>query len=126
MLRRYYTRGDIVLTVFCVLVSLASIAWVQVWSDSGKHVVVDVDGRHVLELSLGTNVTTTVTRPLGDTVVSVANGAVSITESPCPHGYCKHMGPISHRGEIIVCAPNHVMITISGGSDTDAYDGVTQ
>ena len=126
MIRHYYTRGDSILTVFLVLVSLVSIAWVQVWSDGGKHVVVDVDGHHVLELSLNRNVTTSVTGPLGETVVRVENGAVSVQESPCPHGYCKLMGPISHRGEIIVCAPNHVMITIHGGNDSDAYDGVTQ
>lgn len=126
MISHYYTRGDSILNVFLVLVSLVSIAWVQVWSDGGKHVVVDVDGRHVLELSLNRNVTTSVTGPLGETVVRVENGAVSVQESPCPHEYCKLMGPISHRGEIIVCAPNHVMITIRGGNDSDAYDGVTQ
>ena len=126
MLRRYYTRGDVILTVFCVLVSLASIAWVRVWYDSGKHVVVNVDGHRVLELSLDTDVTTTVTGPLGDTTVRVSNGAVSITESPCPHGYCKHMGPIGHRGEVIVCVPNHIMITITGGSNAESYDGITQ
>ena len=126
MFRRYKTRADIVLTVFVTVLSLASIGWVQVWSDGGKHVVVDVDGRHVLELSLDKNVTTTVTGPLGETVVKVENGAVSVPESACPHGYCTRMGPISHRGEIIVCAPNHVMITIHGGSDAISYDGVTQ
>ena len=126
MIRRYYTRGDAVLTFLLLLLSLAGILSFRVFSGGGKHVVVEVDSRRVLELSLDKNVTTTVDGPLGETVVSVENGTVRVPESACPHGICTRMGAISYRGEIIVCAPNHVIISIHGGSGEESFDGVTQ
>jgi hypothetical protein len=126
MIRRYYTRGDIILTVVLIILSLTSVAWVKVLSDGGGHIVVSVDGRRMLELSLDRDVTTSVTGKLGEMVIDVKNGEVDVIESACPHGYCTHMGPIRHRGEVIVCVPNHVMISITGGSDGESFDGVTQ
>ncbi|MCE5250632.1 NusG domain II-containing protein [bacterium] len=125
-IRRYYTRGDAILVCIVSLAAILSIAAVEFFPGGGKHVVVEADGRKVLELSLDKNVTTKVSGPLGETTVCVENGTVRITDSPCPHGYCKHMGYISHRGEILVCAPNHIIVSIRGGRDNDSFDGVTQ
>lgn len=126
MIRQYYTRGDVILVLVLSFAAIVSFAGVHVISGGGKHVVVEVDGRRVLELSLDRNVTTSVIGPLGETVIEVENGRVHVTDSPCLDGYCKRMGYISRRGEVIVCAPNHVMVFIRGGSEKDSLDGVTQ
>jgi len=126
VLRRYYTRGDVILIIVLSFLSVLSIAYVRFLSGGGKHVIVEVDGCHVLELSLDRNVTTTVTGPLGKTVIKVENGTVRITDSACPHGYCIRMGTIRLRGEVIVCAPNRVIVSIRGGGENDSFDGVTQ
>ena len=122
-LLRYLTKGDIILIV---ILSVASIAGIRNFHNGGKHVVVEVDGRHVMELSLGSNVTETVKGPLGETVIVVENGTARITDSPCPHKYCIRMGSISRRSEIIVCVPNRVFLTIRGGGEEESFDGVTQ
>lgn len=127
MIRKYYTRGDAILSILLIVLSLASIAWIHTISNGGKHVVVEVNGRLALELSLDRNVSTTVEGPLGKTVISVKDKTVSIQDSPCPRKYCVKMGKISHRGEIIVCVPNRVVVSIRGGGrDSDSFDGVTQ
>ncbi|MBN1291464.1 MAG: NusG domain II-containing protein [Candidatus Latescibacteria bacterium] len=126
MIRKYYTRGDIILVITFLLASIISIAAIRYVSGGGKHVIVEVDGRHVLELSLDTDVTTTVTGPLGDTKIRVEGGAVRILDSSCPHKYCAGMGFIRHRGEVIICVPNHVIVSIRGGNEGESFDGVTQ
>ena len=126
ILLKYVTKGDILLIVVLSVLSVASIAGVRTLYHRGKHVVVEVDGRRVMELSLDTDVTKTVNGPLGETVIRIENGTARIIQSPCPHHYCIRMGRISYRGEIAVCVPNRVFVSISGGNEEDVFDGVTQ
>jgi hypothetical protein len=60
--------------------------------------------------------------PLGETVVEVRDGAVRVTESPCPHGLCVRMGKVRSPGQSVVCVPNRVVVTVAGDGDatTDA------
>ena len=126
-MKRYCTRGDIILIAALLAVSLLSIGGIRLLGVSGKHAVVDVDNRRVLELPLDRDVVTTVRGPLGDTVIKVEKGAVSIPESPCPRGYCMHMGHIRQVGEILVCVPNHVIVRIRGGANSGtAFDGIVE
>ena len=125
-LLKYFTKGDILLVAVLLIVSFASITGLRGLGSGNKHVVVEVDGQFVMELSLDKNVTESVRGPLGDTVIVIENGTARITESPCPHHYCARMGSISRRGEIIVCIPNRVLVSIRGGNDEESVDGVTQ
>ena len=126
-MRKYYTRGDIILIAVLLALSLMSLGAARLFGVSGKHAVVEVDNRRVLELPLDRDIATTVTGPIGETVIEVENGAVSIPKSPCPNKSCKHMGHISHAGEILVCVPNHLIVKIIGGkNDSKAFDGVVE
>ena len=126
MLIKYFTRGDIALIAGLLVLSVASIAGVRYYTANGKHAVVEVNGRRVLELSLDKNVTHTVTGPLGETVIVIEDGSVRIADSPCPHHYCIRMGRLRRRGEIAVCVPNRVVVTITGGSEDESFDGITR
>ena len=123
---KYFTKGDILLIAVLVFFSVAGIGGVRNFYGGNSHVVVEVDGRHVLELSLDTNVTKTVEGPLGKTVIVIEDGTARVIESHCPHHYCVRMGRISRSGEIIICVPNRVMVTIRGGNEEESFDGVTQ
>ena len=126
MFFRYFTRSDIALIAGLLILSVASLSGVRYYSFNGKHAVVEVEGRRVLELSLDRDVTTTVAGPLGETVIIVENGTVRIENSPCPAHYCVRMGSLEHRGEIAVCVPNRVVVTIRGGNEYESFDGITQ
>ena len=52
--------------------------------------------------------------------VSVKNHAVAITESPCPHQDCVHMGYVSDTNHPIICAYYGIYISIEG--DATTYD----
>jgi len=126
MFFRYFTSADIILVAVLLILSLVSFISVRHFTPNGKHVVVEVEGRPVLELSFDKDVTETVTGPLGETVIVIENGTVRIQDSPCPNHYCVRMGKLRHSGEIAVCVPNRVVVTISGGDETGSFDSVTQ
>lgn len=126
MIFRYFTRADIALIAGLLILAVAGFAGLRYYSFNGKHVVIEVDGHKAMELSLDRDVTDTVTGPLGKTVIVVENGTVRIDDSPCPNHYCVRMGRLEHRGEIAVCVPNRVVVSIKGGSNKDSFDGVTQ
>lgn len=53
-------------------------------------------------------------------VITVADGAISITESDCPGRDCVHSGSIHTQGRMIVCLPNGLEIRItSSEADVD-------
>ncbi len=126
-MKRYVTRGDIVLICILTFLSLASLGGMRYMSFSGNHVVIEVDGRRVSDLSLDRDAKATATGPLGETVVVVENGVVQVESSPCPRDHCMHMGKIRYSGEILVCIPNRVFVSIRGSADKEPiFDGVSE
>ena len=126
-MRRYLTKGDIVLVAVLSFVSLAGFGSVKSMLRDGSHAVGEVNGRKAAEIPLDRDGSVAVKGPLGETHVVVKDGAVSVFSSPCPEGYCMHMGRIRHPGEILVCVPNRVFVTVwSSGGDNQGYDGVSE
>ena len=125
-MKKYFTTGDIILTFTLLLLSFVSMAWTGRFYEGGKHVVVEVDGKRILELPLDRNDVRDVQGPLGKTVINVQNGAVFINESACHNKICLNMGRIRYAGEVIVCIPNRVFVTIKGNGGGKSLDGVTR
>ncbi|MBQ7335443.1 MAG: NusG domain II-containing protein [Clostridia bacterium] len=56
--------------------------------------------------------------------VRIADGAALVTESDCPDGVCRASASIAKVGEMIVCAPAGIRLTVKGGeSDVDFVAG---
>ncbi|MDR2202213.1 MAG: NusG domain II-containing protein [Clostridiales bacterium] len=57
--------------------------------------------------------------------VVIKDGAVRVTEAACPDKLCIHQGAVRHAGRAIVCAPNGIVIRVTGGSGggSDAVSG---
>jgi len=119
------TRADKIL-VACLLV-IAVLALPLTPALAGSHgdraTVTCADGTHTL--GLDTNADYSFPGTLGDVVVSVRDGAVSIVKSPCPNQTCVRCGGVDQAGEVLVCVPGGVTITV----DTDeeaALDAVVR
>lgn len=54
--------------------------------------------------------------------IEIADGCIRIIESDCPDKRCVRMGSASQAGEMIVCLPHALIITLVG--DTDGADVV--
>jgi len=57
--------------------------------------------------------------PEGETLIEIRDRSVRILSSDCPNKTCLQ-GSISLAGEMLVCLPNHVTITIKGEGGVDA------
>ncbi len=57
----------------------------------------------------------TVSGPVGESVIEVSGNQVRMLSSDCPDKICIHMGWISKPGQVIVCMPNRVIITLEEG-----------
>ena len=77
--------------------------------------VVRRDGEIVAELDLSRRRTIEVAGALGTTVVAVEPGRARVVSDPGPRQYCVRQGWLSRPGQIAICAPNHVSLSIAGG-----------
>lgn len=64
--------------------------------------------------SLTENTTYTITTEKGTNQLVIQDGAAWISEADCPNQDCVHKGKISQNGEILVCLPHRVTISILG------------
>ena len=54
----------------------------------------------------------------GTNTLVIENGYAWMTDSECPDKICEHMGKIHMNGQLIVCLPNGVIVTVEGGEDS--------
>ena len=116
-----FTKADIILAVILLVLGLASMLLLR--GGEGSAAVVTVDGSEYGRYPLSQDVTVTVETPNGHNIMQIKDGQVSVTEADCPGGDCIGFGVISRQGQIIICLPHHLAITIEGGeggSDVDA------
>lgn len=51
--------------------------------------------------------------------IGVKKDAICVLSSSCPSQYCVHQGWISEAGRPLVCAYNHIVISILGSAEAD-------
>ncbi len=51
--------------------------------------------------------------------IGVKKDAICVLSSSCPSQYCVHQGWISEAGRPLVCAYNHITISILGSAEAD-------
>jgi hypothetical protein len=74
-----------------------------------------LSGRTVVAtLPLDHDTTLEVPGRLGKVVITVAGGAVRVSESSCPQRICVAMGSRRKPGEMLACVPNAVLVRLEG------------
>lgn len=58
--------------------------------------------------------------------ISIRNKQVTVIRSSCPHHVCMQSGAISFPNAQIICAPNHIVITINSADRPKQVDGIAQ
>lgn len=82
----------------------------------GACAVVRIDGEEAARYPMSKNGSF----PLngGTNTLVIENGYAWMTDSECPDKICEHMGKIHMNGQLIVCLPNGVIVTVEGGEDS--------
>ena len=123
--RFFRTRwGDYALTVglaFCILGML--VLGSQHLALDAKRVRVYERGRLVEDVPLSANTTCRLCG--GRMAIEIRGGGVRVVASDCPNRVCMRAGRISSPGEMLVCAPNQVLVEIDGERPAQACDAVS-
>ncbi len=88
---------------------------------NARFVQVEVGGRVVRRLALlpgDQRQEVPVEIPGGQAVLSFEQGGVRIEPMPrdlCPRGICSHSGLIRRPGATLICAPNRLVVKVTGG-----------
>lgn len=85
--------------------------------------VVRQGGQVFAELDLHARRTLSVPGPLGNTLIAIEPGRARVVSDPGPRQYCVRQGWLARSGEIAICAPNQVSLSIT--SRARAYDSLS-
>ncbi|MDR1569853.1 MAG: NusG domain II-containing protein [Oscillospiraceae bacterium] len=111
-----------------LLISMLAIAagWYALSRDTSANAVgaiVWIDGFRSARLSLEQADEFTFERGGDINVVRIENGTARIVSANCPGGDCTRQRAISRAGELIVCVPHKLMITLES---VPAFDTVAR
>jgi hypothetical protein len=121
----HLTKADIILIVLLCVGSLTTLGFRFLESPVGDYALIEVADGEVLKLELDAPRVVEVRGLRGVTTVEVtADRRVRVLESACSGKHCIKAGAISEAGELIVCVPNGVCISISGDERKRRVDAV--
>jgi len=121
---RLLKRGDILLAAALLLFAAALfVVYFALPKDTGTAAKITVNNQTVATLPLSKNTTYTVRTDEGYNIVTVKDGAVSVSEADCKNQICVHSRAVSRAGERIICLPHKLTVVVVGG-DTPAMDFV--
>ena len=116
------TRGDWLVILFLVGVSLAGLVWVAT-APGGTHVVVTSGEQTCFIAPLDQPRSVDLDGPLGQTHLVIDAQGARITSSPCPRKICISMGSARQTGDLLACVPNRILVRIDSPTGEEApYD----
>lgn len=121
------TKGDKLLVVFIVLLSVFSFGYINrfAFSTQEKYVSVQVSGQEIKKILYDEQLighSIPVDTDYGHSLLELGDDQVRFLEADCPDQICIQKGYISRIGETIVCLPNRLVIEIKGEQGEDDID----
>lgn len=122
---RRLKKGDFWLIgglLFLAALLFACSAW---WpKEPGATVCVMVDDKRYAVYPLGIDTEADILTPYGHNRLVIRDGAARIVDADCPQQICVRRRAIRASGEVIVCLPHRVVVTVEGGDRADV-DAIT-
>ncbi len=127
MNRRIGKRDIALLIILFVALILVFAGFKLMHQETGAEVVIQVDGVEYGRYSINQDAEIPVTDDDGNetNLLVIKDGKADMTEADCPDQLCVHQKAISHQGETIVCLPNRIVVSVSGGEESE-IDTVAQ
>ncbi len=118
------TKGDKVLIVVIIVISLVSLGLVKnsAIGHKEKYISIQVDGKEYKKIIFDKALigkTIPIETEFGYNVIEIGEDNVRVIEADCPDKIDVLQGYISRPGEIIVCLPNKLVIEIKGSEETN-------
>ena len=131
-------KGDLVLAAIFIACALLIVFSVQLKSAAAAGtsagdgettvrlmVKIEIDGEEYMTVPLDEDQVITISNAHGTNVITIEDGAVSVTEADCGNQVCVNTGAIRDAGLMIVCLPHRLSVEIvtADGSETE-YDAI--
>ena len=123
-MRSYFRKADIILFAAVLLIGIAGFFVLQKNSEAGVLVRIVSEGKLQYELPLDSDGEYTVKTDHGYNIICIENGQVYVKEADCPNKDCMRYGKISGEGQMIICLPHRLVVSIlsdEGGTDAVSY-----
>ncbi len=110
-----HRKNDLRLLAAVLLLSAAGLAARSfLFRGSGMSVRVSQDGSVIQEYSLDRPLETVIDDGRGGlNTLHISDGEAWVTDANCPDGICEKTGRISRPGEVIVCMPHRLIISVT-------------
>ncbi len=113
---RTFTFLDALLIAGVALAGVASLPLLS--AHSPDTVCIYRDNTQIAELPLSRNAIKTIHGYEGPMRIRIHDNAVHVQASSCRRQICVHAEPIRTPAQQIICAPNHILITVKASDDT--------
>ena len=128
MNKKLFSKNDLILIIFLVLVSAVMLIGISLFSKKGTTVVVSVDGKELASFPLDEDTVYNISGYHGgENILEIKDGKAQLTDASCPDKLCVNMGYISNTGQSIICLPNKVVIEIKGNTaEKNNFDTISE
>jgi len=118
----FIKKADIVLAAVLLLLGVGSLFLLRSPADQNALVEISVDGKTIGSYALSKDKELDIESEYGFNRVVIKSNEVWIDEADCKGGDCLSFGHIKNTGEVIICAPHRLLVTITGGGEDGDVD----
>lgn len=127
LVTRKLKKADIWFLGLTVTFAIGCIIWYQSkYQSPGSQVELSVDGKVYGHYALDENADIPIVIDgINTNTLRIKGGIAYMVWAICPDQLCVHHKKIKNQGETIVCLPNKVVVTITGGTEPQ-FDSVAE
>jgi len=116
----FLKKADIVLFVLLLFLGIGSILLTRQEKFKDAQVEISVDGKVLKTVSLDKDQEILIDNEYGRNVIVIEDSKVYVKEADCAGRDCVEMNPISKGGQMIMCLPHKLLLTIVEGDGLDS------
>ncbi|PKO45219.1 MAG: hypothetical protein CVU29_08725 [Betaproteobacteria bacterium HGW-Betaproteobacteria-22] len=118
---RQLRAGDWLIIIFSLAITL--LLFQTLWTNEhASKVQVRLGDTVYGTYSLNQNRDIVIEGGIGTSVISIAQGKVRFSKSPCHNQYCVHQGWLVRAGQAAICLPNQISLELIG--ENKPYDSL--
>ncbi len=124
MSEKFFKKNDLLLLGILIAIFFVILFFTVMTKKESTFVQVRIDGEITEVFPLSEDLEFEIHGYNGGTnTLIIEGGKAYLKDTSCPDHLCEKMGKISKSGQSLICLPNHVVVEISGGKETE-YDAV--
>lgn len=107
-------KGDKLIIIIIAAVALVALGITLITASeaNNKVVAITVDQKSYMTLPINKDTTVTVATQYGSNTIEIKDGSVKVISADCPDKICVHTKAAQKVGDIIVCLPHRLIITV--------------